>query len=100
MALLDVVRRASRARWVSFMHYRRLIYCTAVINMGALLLGYDSGIAGAVIPLRAFKYDMGIDGTKVAVATVNSNVVSILLFVFLPRYVVIFSLTCSALVIL
>ncbi|KAG9086912.1 hypothetical protein FS749_003297 [Ceratobasidium sp. UAMH 11750] len=90
MALLDVVRRASRARWVSFMHYRRLIYCTAVINMGALLLGYDSGIAGAVIPLRAFKYDMGIDGTKVAVATVNSNVVSILLFVFLPRYVVIF----------
>ncbi|KAG9124638.1 hypothetical protein FRC07_010822 [Ceratobasidium sp. 392] len=46
--------------------------------MGALLLGYDSGIAGAVIPLRAFKYDMGIDGTKVAVATVNSNVVSIL----------------------
>lgn len=60
------------------MENRRLIYCTVVINMGALLLGYDSGIAGAIIPLRAFKYDMGIDGTRVAVATVNSNVVSIL----------------------
>ncbi|KAJ1305654.1 hypothetical protein OPQ81_000650 [Rhizoctonia solani] len=46
--------------------------------MGALLLGYDSGIAGAIIPLRAFKHDMQIDGTRVAVATVNSNVVSVL----------------------
>ncbi|KAG8756504.1 hypothetical protein FRC12_010544 [Ceratobasidium sp. 428] len=74
MALADI----RRGTWASLVRNRRLVYCTAVINMGALLLGYDSGIAGAVIPLRAFKYDMGIDGTKVAVATVNSNVVSIL----------------------
>ncbi|CAE7098376.1 unnamed protein product [Rhizoctonia solani] len=68
----------SKERWELYKDNRRLVYCTVAINMGALLLGYDSGIAGAVIPLRAFKHDMRIDGTRVAVATVNSNVVSVL----------------------
>ncbi|KAF8597049.1 general substrate transporter [Ceratobasidium sp. AG-I] len=78
MAFDRLARLVGKERWDGFMRNRRLIYCTVVINMGALLLGYDSGIAGAIIPLRAFKYDMGIDGTRTAVATVNSNVVSIL----------------------
>ncbi|KDN46715.1 hypothetical protein RSAG8_04095, partial [Rhizoctonia solani AG-8 WAC10335] len=68
----------SNERWQRIKDNRRLVYCTVAINMGALLLGYDSGIAGAVIPLRTFKHDMRIDGTRVAVATVNSNVVSVL----------------------
>ncbi|KAB5591159.1 quinate permease [Ceratobasidium theobromae] len=78
MALDRFTRYFSREQWLSIKRNRRLIYCTVVINMGALLLGYDSGIAGAIIPLRAFKHDMKIDGTRTAVATVNSNVVSIL----------------------
>ncbi|KAH7323435.1 major facilitator superfamily domain-containing protein [Rhizoctonia solani] len=78
MAFGQLTRYFSREQWRKIKENRRLVYCTVVINMGALLLGYDSGIAGAVIPLRAFKHDMQIDGTRVAVATVNSNVVSVL----------------------
>ncbi|KAG8686210.1 hypothetical protein FRC11_009343, partial [Ceratobasidium sp. 423] len=78
MAFGTFTRYFSGERWQRMKDNRRLVYCTVVINMGALLLGYDSGIAGAVIPLRAFKHDMKIDGTRVAVATVNSNVVSVL----------------------
>ncbi|CAE6416483.1 unnamed protein product [Rhizoctonia solani] len=78
MAFGNLTRYFSGERWQRINDNRRLVYCTVVINMGALLLGYDSGIAGAVIPLRAFKHDMQIDGTRIAVATVNSNVVSVL----------------------
>ncbi|CAE6497724.1 unnamed protein product, partial [Rhizoctonia solani] len=78
MAFGQLTHYFSREQWRKIKENRRLVYCTVVINMGALLLGYDSGIAGAVIPLRAFKHDMQIDGTRVAVATVNSNVVSVL----------------------
>ncbi|CUA74420.1 putative quinate permease [Rhizoctonia solani] len=78
MAFGQLAHYFSKERWQRIKDNRRLVYCTVVINMGALLLGYDSGIAGAVIPLRAFKHDMQIDGTRVAVATVNSNVVSVL----------------------
>ncbi|CAE6451608.1 unnamed protein product [Rhizoctonia solani] len=78
MALNPMARYFSREQWQKIKDNRRLVYCTVVINMGALLLGYDSGIAGAIIPLRAFKHDMQIDGTRTAVATVNSNVVSVL----------------------
>ncbi|KAG8681979.1 hypothetical protein FRC08_015270 [Ceratobasidium sp. 394] len=78
------------------MHYRRSIYYTTIINLRARMISefstgdisvfltrrfrspeYDSGTTGAVITLLVFECDMGIDGTKVAVATVNPDVVPV-----------------------
>ncbi|KAG8859377.1 hypothetical protein FRB96_004592 [Tulasnella sp. 330] len=57
---------------------RRIIFLALIVNFGALLLGYDSGIAGAIIVLPSFQQAFGIQGSAKQVANTSSNIVSIL----------------------
>lgn len=58
--------------------HRRIILLSLVVNFGALLFGYDSGIAGAAIVLPSFQDQFGIRGSKEKVAQISGNIVSIL----------------------
>ncbi|KAG9015107.1 hypothetical protein FRB94_004226 [Tulasnella sp. JGI-2019a] len=57
---------------------RRIVFLALVVNFGALLFGYDSGIAGATIVLPSFQRTFGIRGSAKQVANTSSNIVSIL----------------------
>lgn len=46
--------------------------------MGAVLFGYDTGVAGGVISLESFQHDFGLIGDELKVANLKANVVSVL----------------------
>ncbi|KAF2814490.1 quinate permease [Mytilinidion resinicola] len=66
-----------------FFKNRRVYLLTSVAYMGSLLFGYDTGVMGSVLALKAFKQDFGLPTDKSGFASaknasVSSNVVSLL----------------------
>ncbi|KAF2001023.1 quinate permease [Amniculicola lignicola CBS 123094] len=67
----------------TFFKNRRVYLLTSVAYMGSLLFGYDTGVMGSVLALKAFKQDFGLPTTSNGFnnarnAYVASNVVSLL----------------------
>ncbi|KAJ4348396.1 uncharacterized protein N0V89_009770 [Didymosphaeria variabile] len=66
-----------------FFKNRRVYLLTTVAYMGSLLFGYDTGVMGSVLSLKAFKKDFGLPTDSSGFANsknayVSSNVVSLL----------------------
>ncbi|KAI4711168.1 hypothetical protein J4E89_003733 [Alternaria sp. Ai002NY15] len=66
-----------------FFKNRRVYLLTSVAYMGSLLFGYDTGVMGSVLALKAFKQDFGLPTDSSGFsdsknASVSSNVVSLL----------------------
>ncbi|KAF2500871.1 quinate permease [Lophium mytilinum] len=66
-----------------FFKNRRVYLLTSVAYMGSLLFGYDTGVMGSVLALKAFKKDFGLPTESTGFANarnayVSSNVVSLL----------------------
>ncbi|EFQ85182.1 hypothetical protein CFE70_010002 [Pyrenophora teres f. teres 0-1] len=66
-----------------FFKNRRVYLLTSVAYMGSLLFGYDTGVMGSVLALKAFKKDFGLPTDSSGFsnsknASVSSNVVSLL----------------------
>ncbi|KAF2241946.1 quinate permease [Trematosphaeria pertusa] len=67
----------------AFFKNRRVYLLTTVAYMGSLLFGYDTGVMGSVLALKAFKEDFGLPTDSSGFASsknayVSSNVVSLL----------------------
>lgn len=51
---------------------------SAAVNVGAMLFGFDTGVAGGVVALGSFKAEFGLTASKSDSANASSNVVALL----------------------
>lgn len=67
MSLLATLRKHKAAFGVS-----------SVVNIGSILFGFDTGIAGGVVALGSFKEEFNLAGSATEYANASSNVVALL----------------------
>ncbi|KAF7354708.1 Sugar transporter [Mycena sanguinolenta] len=58
--------------------HRRSLAVAAAVNVGSVLFGFDTGIAGAVVSLSSFKHDFDLATSRSTFAAVSSNIVAVL----------------------
>lgn len=51
---------------------------SAAVNVGAILFGFDTGVAGGIVALNSFKEEFGLMSSKSNYANASSNVVALL----------------------
>lgn len=62
----------------SLRKHKHAFLVSAAINIGAILFGFDTGIAGGVVSLGSFKDEFGLLTSKSESANATSNVVALL----------------------
>ncbi|KAH6717214.1 general substrate transporter [Leptodontidium sp. MPI-SDFR-AT-0119] len=54
------------------------IYVSAAANIGSILFGFDTGVAGGVVALSSFKTDFHLSSTPKKLASTTGNIVALL----------------------
>ncbi|KAI1075420.1 general substrate transporter [Whalleya microplaca] len=67
MAIRDALKKHRAAIWASL-----------IINIGAMLFGFDTGVAGGVVALGSFKEEFNLATSATVYANASSNFISVL----------------------
>ncbi|KAG4437575.1 hypothetical protein IFR05_006962 [Cadophora sp. M221] len=58
--------------------HKGAIYVAAAANIGSILFGFDTGVAGGVVALSSFKTDFHLSSTPKKLASTTGNIVALL----------------------
>lgn len=62
----------------TFRKHKAAFGVSSVVNIGSVLFGFDTGIAGGVVALSSFKEEFNLGGSATEYANASSNVVALL----------------------
>ncbi|KAK8173409.1 general substrate transporter [Phyllosticta citrichinensis] len=66
------------AAWHDIKEYRRAYTLTAIASFGGMLFGWDTGLIGGVLTMRAFQQSFGLDPDSKDFDNLQGNIVSVL----------------------
>ncbi|KAH7384854.1 general substrate transporter [Cadophora sp. MPI-SDFR-AT-0126] len=62
----------------TFRKHKVAIFVSAAANIGSILFGFDTGVAGGVVTLQSFKTDFHLSTTPKKLASTSGNIVALL----------------------
>ncbi|KAF2019766.1 MFS quinate transporter-like protein QutD [Aaosphaeria arxii CBS 175.79] len=64
--------------WADIVAYRRVYLLTAVASFGGMLFGWDTGLIGGVLTMKAFQHSFNLDKDSDDFSNLQGNIVSVL----------------------
>ncbi|KAF2090704.1 MFS quinate transporter-like protein QutD [Saccharata proteae CBS 121410] len=64
--------------WLDIKRYRRAYILTAITSFGGMLFGWDTGLIGGILTMKAFQNSFGLDEDSDSYSNLSGNIVSVL----------------------